>query len=328
MGKKWVQRTISLVVKVALLAVALVFLFKRFDLEALLQAFQKPLYHPWLIGTSFVVLWVINIYIDALFWTRVHSMLENVQVIRGLKINLICYTLSFITPANSGEWAGRYVMMSEQQNRKKSFFLNFWMHLPRLFSKLLIAGMASGALLYLMGLLAADRAFFLSLGFTIVIMTIYLLFKRLQRWLHLRNIGRFKLENYMLKGRPGMREKLLFLWLAIGKFLTYNLQFALVILLFSPEGLPAVFWFAVPVYYLISSLLPSIAIADFVLKSAIAVWVFQPIWNNEALLVLASLTIWFFNVVIPSFIGLYVIMKTNLFRSFKKKFSRGILSGL
>ncbi|MGB0177146.1 MAG: lysylphosphatidylglycerol synthase domain-containing protein, partial [Owenweeksia sp.] len=99
--------------------IAVIFLFKRFDLNALLEALEQPLYHPWLISCSFILLWVTNIYIDALFWTRVHSMLEDVRVMRGLKINLICYTLSFVTPANSGEWAGRYVMMSEQQNRKK-----------------------------------------------------------------------------------------------------------------------------------------------------------------------------------------------------------------
>ncbi|MEQ9262374.1 MAG: lysylphosphatidylglycerol synthase domain-containing protein [Owenweeksia sp.] len=328
MGKKWVQRSISLALKGILLVAALIFLFKRFDTQTLLEAFQQPLHYPWVIGISFLILWFLNLYIDALFWTRIHSMLEDVKVMRGFKINLICYTLSFITPANSGEWAGRYVMMSEQQNRKKSFFLNFWMHLPRLFSKLLISGLAGSILIYLLGMASFGQAIGLGLSFTIITMTVYLLFKRLQKWLHLRNIGSFRLENYMLKGRPGIREKLTFLFLATWKFITYNLQFALIILLFSPDGLPLVFWFTVPVYYLISSLLPSIAAADFVLKSAVAIWIFEPIWNNESLLILASITIWFFNVVIPSFAGLYVIIKTNLFRSFKKKFSRGILSGL
>lgn len=328
MRKRWVQRSVSLLVKAVLLTLAVIFLLHRFDFHTLSDALNKPLYHPWAISGGFILLWLANLYIDALFWTQVHSMLENVKVLRGLKINLICYTLAFVTPANSGEWAGRYVMMSEQQNRKKSFFLNFWMHLPRLFSKLLISGIAAGALTYLLELTTPLQSIALSLALTIVFLSIYFTFKRLQRWLHLRNIGSFKLENYLLKGRPGIREKLIFLLLAITKFLTYNAQFALIVLMFSPQGLPATFWFAVPLYYLISSLLPSIAIADFVLKSAIAVWVFQPIWQNEAILVLSSIAIWFFNVVIPSFAGLYVIMKTNLFRSFKKKFSRGILNGL
>ncbi len=328
MAKKWLQKTLSLAFKAALLTVAVIFLIKRMDTDTFAEAFQKPLNYPWQISITFLLLWFANLFIDALFWTRVHCMLEDVSVSRGLKINLICYTLSFVTPANSGEWAGRYVMMNEQQNRKKSFFLNLWMNLPRFFAKLLVSGICFAALIFLMGFMNMWQALASGTLITFLVLTVYLLFKRMQRWLHLRNIGPLKLENYMLKGRPGMREKLNFLVLATVKFVTYNLQFALIVLLFSPEGLPLTFWFAVPVYYLISSLLPSIAIADFVLKSAIAVWVFQPVWDNEALLILASITIWVFNVVIPSFAGLYVIMKTNLFRSFKKKFSRGILSGL
>ena len=323
MKKRWVQNSLSLLVKIGLLVISIVFLYERVDYNTFTEFLKGELHNPAPVISSFALLWILNIVLDAAFWARVHQMVENVRFGRALKINLICYYLSFITPAQSGEWAGRYIMMNEANNRKKSFFLNIWMLLPKLFSKLFLTLLAAAIVLISYNSLPT-YVIIITLSLTWgLLLIIYFSLKKIQEKLHFKNIGSLKLEHYILKGRPGNVEKTKFLLLAMAKFITYNVQFALVLVLFSNKALPVEIWFAIPVYFLIGSLLPTFAFADIILKSALVVWIFQPIWDNESLLIMSSVVIWFLNVVLPAFAGSYYVFKTNLYQSFKTRFSPG-----
>lgn len=322
MKKKWYKSALPLITKVVLLALSTWFLYQKIDLNSFEGIFDQVPKHLGSIITLFILLWILNLYFDALFWKKVHGMIEKVRLLRALKINLICYSLNFITPAQGGDLAVRYVMMSEASNRKKSFFLNLWMYLPKFFARFIIGGIALGILLPLMGILDSGLAFFLTFIFCTLLFFAYFSLKKLQRKLQFKNIRSLKLEHYLLDGRPTNTEKARFLLIAILRFLTFNGQFALILFLFSDGDLPSHIWLAIPVYYFVSALLPSFAFADFILKSAIAVWIFEPITSNEGLLVATSLSLWLANVALPSFLGLYFILKTDLYRSIKTKFSR------
>ncbi len=322
MKDKWYKSAFPLLIKVGLLAVSIWFLYQKVDLNSFEGIFDHLPDQLWLIVIGFWILWVLNLYFDALFWKKVHGMIEKVRLLRALKINLICYSLNFVTPAQGGDLAVRYVMMSEASNRKKSFFLNLWMYLPKFFARFIIGGIALGVLLPFLEIADVGLSFLLTFVFCSLLFFAYFSLKKIQKKLQLKNIRSFKLEHYLLDGRPTGIEKARFLGIAMLRFLTFNGQFALILLLFSDGDLPSHIWLAIPVYYFVSALLPSFAFADFILKSAIAVWIFEPITSNEGLLVATSLSLWFANVALPSFLGLYFILKTDLYRSIKTKFSR------
>tara|TARA_R110002124_G_scaffold265638_3_gene432478 strand:+ start:764 stop:1750 length:987 start_codon:yes stop_codon:yes gene_type:complete len=322
MKSNWQKKALPLFIKIALLVLSIWFLYRKIDLDSFEGIFDHIPENLAVLIFSFFGLWLLNLYFDALFWKKVHGMIEKVRLLRALKINLICYSLNFITPAQGGDLAVRYVMMSEASHRKKSFFLNLWMYLPKFFARFLIGGFALGILLPYLNLMEFGPAVGLSLIFSSLLFFAYFSLKKLQRKLHFKNIRSFKLEHYLLDGRPTNIEKARFLLIAILRFLTFNAQFALILFLFSDGDLPSHIWLAIPVYYFVSALLPSFAFADFILKSAIAVWIFEPITSNEGLLVATSLSLWFANVALPSFLGLYFILKTDLYQSIKLKFSR------
>lgn len=322
MKDKWYKSALPLVIKIVLLAISSWFLYRKIDLNSFEGIFDHVPKHLWSIIAAFILLWFLNLYFDALFWKKVHGMIEKVRLLRALKINLICYSLNFITPAQGGDLAVRYVMMSEASNRKKSFFLNLWMYLPKFFARLIIGGIALGILLPYLDLAGSWTALLLTFLLCIILFFLYFSLKKIQKKLQFKNIRSLKLEHYLLDGRPTNYEKARFLLIAIVRFLTFNTQFAIILFIFSDGDLPSHIWFAIPVYYLVSSLLPSFAFADFILKGAIAVWFFEPITNNEGLLIATSLSLWLVNVAFPSFLGLYFILKTDLYRSIKTKFSR------
>lgn len=322
MANNWYKPTITILIKITLLVLSVWFLYQKIDLNSFEGLLDHLPEHLWLLIFLFISLWFLNIYLDALLWKKVQGMIEKIRLLRALKINLICYSLNFITPAQGGDLAVRYAMMNESTNRKKSFFLNLWIFLPTFFSSALVGGIALGILLPYLEYLDPWLSLSLTFSYCIILIFIYFSLKKLQRKLHLKNIRSFKLEHYLLDGRPSTGEKAKFLLLSITRFLTYNLQFALLLFLYSDGDLPSHIWLAIPVYYLVGSILPSFAFADFILKSAIVIWIFGPIINNEGLVVAASLSLWFINIAIPAFIGLYFILKTDLYRSIKTKFSR------
>lgn len=327
MNKKWLNKSLSLFAKLIILSLSIWFLTEKVDLSNFGEFFKNIPEHIIPLGGLFILLWTLNLYLDAQFWAKVHRMVEPVGILRAVKINLICYSLNFIAPAQGGDLAGRYLMMTESGNRKKSFFLNIWMYLPRIFARFYMASLSLALLLPIMEILPL----WMSLVGLVITWTIlflfYFLLKIIQQKLHFKNFGSFQLEHYLLDGRPDSHEKMTFLGLACLRFLTFSSQFAIVLYLFSSTELPIEIWFAIPVYYLVSSLLPSFAFADFILKSAIAVWVFQPVFENENLLVLTSLSIWIFNIALPAFIGLYFILRSDLYNSLKLKLSRDSQNG-
>lgn len=322
MKNKWLKRSLSILFKLLLLALSLWFLFDKLDSKEFEKLYTVNQGNTGLIAISFFLLWVANLLLDALFWQKVQSMLEKLTLLRSLKINFICYSLNFVAPVQGGDFAGRYIMMGQAGNRKKSFFLNIWMYLPKFFARFLMAALALAIVLPLLNIVTVEIAVISVIITWGLLLFGYFSLKKLQQKLQLKNIRSLKLENYLLDGRPKQKEKAQFLGIAILRFLTFNTQFALILILLSPETLPFSIWFTIPVYYLVSSLIPSFAFADFILKGAIAVWIFQPIFDNEALFVATSLIIWLANVALPSFGGLYFILKTDIYTSLKKKFSR------
>src|SRR5690606_9251306 len=106
--------------------------------------------------------WAANLLFDAIIWQVVNNFVENISLRRAFKTNFVCYALAFITPANSGELAGRYVMLNQKGDRQKTVFLTFWSHFPRFVTKFLLGGCALVLLAFYEGKLTATQALFVT----------------------------------------------------------------------------------------------------------------------------------------------------------------------
>lgn len=325
MKKKWSQYGFSLLLKLAILGAALYFIFRKFgDKELNFDLVFKP-NHLLIVLPLFLVFWFVNLYLDAQIWKGAQGMLEPISRKRAFRINFICYALTFITPIHTGEVVGRYIMMVEKNNRKKALFLTFWSHFPRIISRFII-GLISVAII-LIYLEIAPLALVLPL-LAIAILLIFILlfsFRSIQGWLATKSFGTLSFEKYLMEDRPSNSEKGNLTLLAGFKYLAYNIQFGLLLFLWSPEVLTVWAFVMIPAYFFITALIPSFALVDFLIKSAVAFWVFAPILTNDELLLTANFVLWFFNWAIPALIGTYIIFSTNILKSLKTKFADGNL---
>jgi len=306
------HKAFSLFLKIALLSLALYFIYSKLDSLDFSTINLELSSKFWQLTIAFLLLWVINLSMDALSWQRVRKMRESVSWLTALKHNLICMALAFVTPMNSGELIGRYNSM---QDKSKYLFLTFWFHLPKFVTKLFF--LAVSLVLFA---LANSNTLLLSTGTAaaLALLLIYFNFIKLQRWLRKYQVFNRPLQDYILDDRPRFGEKLELLIINLVRFVVYNLQFILLVILLSKENLDINFLLWVPVFYVLGTFITTIPAFDFIIKSALAVWLFDSSTISEEILLLVPAIVWLFNLALPSLAGVYFIMKTNLNQKLQK----------
>ena len=130
----WLQWLLKLII----FGAAVLIVSRRLSFENYEGIFAQEMHDPALLIPAFVILWMVNLFLDARIWQRVHEMLAPIGIKAALHTNLVCYALSFVTPVNSGELAGRYLMLDPDLDRRKAAFLTYWSHFPRLIVKLIL----------------------------------------------------------------------------------------------------------------------------------------------------------------------------------------------
>ena len=270
---------------------------------------------PYLLIPMFFVLWLLNLLLDARIWQNVHALINPIKLSSALKTNLVSYSLAFITPANSGELAGRYIMMESETDRSKTIFLTFWSHFPRLITKLLL-----GLLAFLWWVHSEHNSLsLLTISLLIpLVLTAYFKFRSIQNWLSGLGWKHYRLQNYIVSNRPLFVEKLKLLMLSGLKFATYNSQFILILLLWSNTALSLEIVATVIGVYVIGAFIPTVPLADFLVKAGIAISLFNADIVDESLLINAALVTWFFNLAIPALTGGLIIFRFDLLRGLKK----------
>ena len=147
----------------------------------------------------------------------------------------------------------------------------------------------------------------------------YLSFRKVQLWLSGRAWRRFSFGNYILPDKPIISEKIKLLILAMLKFLSYNLQFACLLLLWSDVALDLSLFISVVAMYIIGALVPTIPLTDFLVKAGVAFLVFDHAIISDSMLLNAALVTWFFNIALPSIAGGIIILRTNLLDALRKR---------
>ncbi len=265
----------------------------------------------------FLIAWFLNLILDAKAWQIIQSILHRIDLKTALNHNLKCYGLAFISPVNSGEIAGRYIIQETKEHRKKALFLTFWTHAPKLSSKALISFLI---LIFLFW--KADQPAIYSIGALIATLLgfwIYLRLERLISLLHQKEIWNRPIKNYLVKGKPELHQKLEVLTLNGLRFLLFSSQMALILMAFKPDLLTWELYWSIPLFYFVSALVPSYTGIDFLIKGTLALYFFEVFETDALSFGVAGTVVWFFNWAMPAITGLSLLKKTELARFRKRK---------
>jgi len=312
-GKKWLFH----VVKISLVLMAIYLLalklddsqFADFDLDFNTSRSLLSL----LIFSAF---WFLNITFDALAWQKIQALISHISLKQAIWQNIKCYGLAFITPLNSGEILGRYIVQEDKAHRSKALFLTFWTHGPKLFSKTIISLIIAS-----LWLINKQQIKYTVLALITILITllIYFSLEKIISSLHERKIFKYPLANYLIKGEPGIKLKAFLLTLHSLRFLIFSAQLLICLYFLQPDSISIEILYAIPLYYFISAISPTFAGLDFLIKGALSFYFFSFFSDQSLVFVIGSTLVWFFNMAIPSLIGLASLNRAELARIKRKR---------
>lgn len=310
-----VKKIVYPFLKIGLISLALYFLYQKLSSTDFSQVQLQWGRSSLLAAFLFLVLWVVNLILDAKAWQLVQSTLRQIRLTEALVHNLKCYGLAFISPVNSGEIIGRYIIQEDPNHRKKALFLTFWTHAPKIVSKALIS-------FSLLPFLFKDWPISLKVLCFMALVIGLLLYLRLERWVSLLakyQWGARSFKDYLIPNKPSQIEKLEILGLNGLRFLIYSSQLAMVIWGWEIAPLNTTLVLSLPVYFFVSALIPSYTGLDFLIKGTMSLYFFELFSDQSVGMAIATTIVWFFNWAIPALSGLASLKKVELARIRRKK---------
>jgi hypothetical protein len=127
----------------------------------------------------------------------------------------------------------------------------------------------------------------------------------------LRRVARFKPIAKLLKDEPldvvaSGRTLVQIVLLSLGRYVVFSSQLVLMMMLFGFDGDIMMLYLAIFISYLLSSVVPTVAIAEVGVKAGFAVIVVGTVWPNPLAITLASVLLWLVNVAIPALVGVWL----------------------
>jgi len=94
--------------------------------------------------------------------------------------------------------------------------------------------------------------------------------------------------------------------LSLGRYVVFSSQLVLLMILFGFDGDIMMMYLAIFISYLLSSVVPTVAIAEVGVKASFAVVVVGAVWPNPLAIALASVLLWLVNVASPALVGVWL----------------------
>jgi len=95
------------------------------------------------------------------------------------------------------------------------------------------------------------------------------------------------------------------------RYIFFSNQFYFLLIIFGVQLDYLTAMSLITTMYVIASIVPSLALLDWLVKGSVAIWVFNLAGVNELIIVSISLLMWMLNFGIPAIIGSYFVLNFN-----------------
>ncbi len=273
-------------------------------------------YFSFFLLSMVLLLMPINLNIEALKWRKLIQVIEQIPQLKAFWAICTGITLSMFTPNRIGEFGGRVLLLQKASKLEgaaislvgslsqlvASFSIGFvgllgFILLFKVFSFQVGVAMLGTAIL-LIGLLSF---FYFNIGLLYNILAKNTFLSKYAQ--HLKPILSF--SNKLLAQA---------LFLSIIRHFVFSFQYILVFWLLG-IGIETSFLcmlILVLSIFFVQTVFPSIALIELGIRSSIAIYFMEYIGANPLEVIIASLLLWCINLMLPSLIGLLVLMNINL----------------
>jgi uncharacterized membrane protein YbhN (UPF0104 family) len=331
-NKAKVHKIYSLLIKLAVIVVACLYIYWRMFVKEKIGDTLRSLHS---INTNTFIAVLISVFllmflnwgVESAKWKYLIKKIETVPFIKSLVAVLTGITVSIFTPNRMGEFAGR-VFVLEKADRWKAVVITILGN----FSQLLVTILAGaiGFLFFAREYInpgATQEYYFYGLLMIVTIMVILLLllFFNVSFLTNVVNRLPAKLDKVKQYGEVfslySKRELLLILLFSFGRYIIFNAQFYLLLLLFGVNIPLGETIMMTAMIYLVMAAIPTFAFTELGIRGSVAVYFIGMYFEmhnktgaNDLGILAASTVLWLINLAVPAVTGALLIFKLKFFR--------------
>jgi len=248
-----------------------------------------------------------NWFFEILKWKNLSSFIKNTSFYDAFQQSLGSLTASLFTPNRIGEYGAKAIYY-KKGNRKKIMLLNLLGNSTQMAVTVLFGGI--GLLYFLIHFEVNFEMYRLrKAAYILVIIFVTILTGSLGGFKKIRGFYIDKILDF-IKSMP-LKIHLKNGFFSIVRYLIFSHQFYFLLLVFNIKVDYYTAMSLITSMYLLASLVPSLALLDWLIKGSVAIWVFSFINVNELIIFTISLLMWILNFGLTAIIGSYFVLNFN-----------------
>ena len=291
--------------KIAIALVAFYFIYEKISIQPWYEIetkFNEIDRLNFLLLFPILLLSVFNWMAEVFKWQILSEQIKPISYKESFRIVLSSFAVSTITPNRVGEY-GAKILYYDKSDWKKILSYNFLGNMMQLLVTLL---MIVVSYFFLPSNILDKLPYmgYVSVLLISIILVIFLFKRNINisiPWIS-KNIKLSLWDNIDF----GSRLKVLVI--SNAKYLAFSLQFMLMLSIFKSENL-LLFFPIITLYYLITSVIPTVFISDLLVKGSVSIVLFSFVAVDEITIIAIVLSAWIFNFVIPTLFGVYHLFK-------------------
>lgn len=262
----------------------------------------------------------VNWGIESYKWKVITAPIEQISFKTALKSVYSGVCLGNLAPGRSTEFLAKIIFF-EANNRPKITVLHFVNGLFQFSITILIGLLALSFKLHDFGAEYSWLAYATSAGGIVILFILVLCIYKIDAILHFIS-KKISKQNQLDDFKYSFQHKTLFLLFgfSILRYSVFFSQLCLLIYAFHQHAFNYEIVVGISLYFLITSIIPMISLLEAAIRAAVALVVFKNAGVQNSNLALSIVTLWFLNIVIPSGIGYYFLLKQKFnFKVFASK---------
>ncbi len=254
--------------------------------------FEKVTFFEWAV---LLLLFLLNYLMEAIKWQNLLASWSPISILKSYKSVLIGQAFAFFTPARSGDYVGR-ILLLPPGSKIKGVAQLAWSSYAQI---IITIGIGSIALFFNLPFFPWIK-WLMPLG---LVAALLVYFHPGQFNGCLNKINKLQIENKL---------KLQLLGLSFLKYVVFVLQYTWAVKMLNIPIVPIDLWIALGVLFLLLSIIPSISLTDLVIRGQIIVVLLEPYYNNSLMLICLSTIIWAVNFLLPAIIGAFLLINFRI----------------
>ena len=321
------KKTISLLLKIAIVIFAFFFLYQQFTSKSSIEDFDidnilLQLQHNYLlIGIVFSMMFL-NWFLESLKWRFLISKIEKISIVRSITAVFSGITVSTFTPNRVGEYAGR-VFCLEKADRIQGVLITVIGSMSQLLTTIVFGLFGILLLPNLMpGFEALLSEFIFAypiMLFVIILLNVILVTLFLNASVFSVLLSKFKIlskfNNYNLVftfyESSELLETLLY---SVARYIVFTTQFFILLHVFGVDVSYVDSIILTTVMLFVISIVPTIAITEIGVRGSVALFLFGLVSANTVGILSATFVMWIINLLLPALIGTFFIFTLKFFR--------------